>query len=154
MIYAKPPNLNNLKKYVIFYHIIFYVFSVAAGVRPLRIHSSFDIFVGALWLQISALFYIDFSIPFKKQMFDFRAKRIPKLDPRALPERSQNASASQNRFLIDVASISVPILAPFSRLLMPLSVPVSLLWSWPHLQTTENDSPVSQGSGGYAPRLQ
>jgi len=37
---------------------------------------------------------------------------------------------------------------------MPLSAPVSLIWSWPHLQTTENDSPVSQGCGGYALRLQ
>ena len=38
--------------------------------------------------------------------------------------------------------------------MLPLSVPVSLIWSWPHLQTTENDSPVSQGCGGYALRLQ
>jgi hypothetical protein len=43
------------------------------------------------------------------------------------PERSQNASASRTRFLIDVASILVPISVPFSWIKVPFSAPLSLI---------------------------
>ena len=93
MIYAKPPSLNNLRKTLISDDILTF-------------------FVGALWLQISTLIYIDFRCLFKLYFFDFCAKRLPKLGsesrtfwaiwpPRALPDSFQNASAAPARFLID-----------------------------------------------------
>ena len=54
-------------------------------------------------------------------------------DVSGLPERSRNASTAPARFCIDLG-IHFDVC---SCHLMPFSVPVSLIWSWPRLQTTE-----------------
>ena len=47
---------------------------------------------------------------------------------------SRNAPRTPPQHRLDFASIWSPILEPFSCHEMPFSAPVSLVWSWPHLQ--------------------
>ena len=72
----------------------------------------------------------------------------------SLERPTPNAFKTHARRQLDFLSISAPILVPCFMIFDIVFDTCFVHFELAHLQTTEHDSPVSQGCCGYAPRLQ